>query len=100
MKKEEYKKITVDGKEYKLGFPTRRDAKNAEKKGFNITDTNKLLTFTDKLFYVGLLSYHASMTEDEAEKIEEKFINEDGDINEVIKFLTDQFVAFINPQKN
>lgn len=95
MKKEEFKKIEVEGKEYKLGFPTRRSAKKAEEKGLNVTDTSKILTLTDKLFYTGLYSYQEYITEDEAERIEEKYIENGGNLDEITKFLTEQFVAFI-----
>ena len=98
MKKEEFKKITVEGKEYKLGFPTRKSAKKAEEKGLDISNSSKILTLTDKLFYTGLYSYQEYITENEAERIEEKFINEKGDLADITKFLTEQFVAFINPQ--
>lgn len=98
MKKEEFKTIEVEGKEYKLGYPTRKSAKKAEEKGLNLADTSKILTLADKLFYTGLYSYQEWVTEDEAERIEEKFIENKGNLSEITSFLTEQFMGFINPQ--
>ncbi len=95
MKKEEFKTITVEGKEYKLGFPTRKSAKKAEEKGLDMSNMGKLITVTDKLFYTGLYSYQEYITEDEAERIEERFIADNGNLNEIIGFLSQQYMAFI-----
>ena len=95
MKNKDFKTIEVEGKEYKLGYPTRKSAKKAEEKGLDISSTSKLLTLTDKLFYTGLYSYQEYITEEEAERIEEKFIENGGNLEEITKFLTEQFVAFI-----
>lgn len=89
-------KIEVGEKEYELGYPTRNDAKIAENKGVDlINNGGKLITLNDKLFYTGLLSKHPSVTEHEAERIMEQYKAEDGDIDEVITFLTEQYMAFI-----
>lgn len=88
--------IEVEEKEYKLGFPTREDAKNAEDKGLDmITNGGKLITLNDKIFYTGLLANHPSMTEYEANKLFEQYSNDGGDTDEVIKFLTEQYMAFM-----
>lgn len=90
--------IEVNGKEYKLGFPNRDAAKVAEKVGFSVFKLeNEYLTQTDKLFYAGLLSYHPSMTEREANKLKEKY-SEEGDIEEVIQFLAGEFSNFMKPK--
>lgn len=102
MKNEEFKTITVEGKKYKLGFPTRKSAKKAEALGLNIVDNSKILTLADKLFYTGLYSYQEYITEDEAERIEEKFIADTTEdkqtLDEITGFLSNQFMGFINPQ--
>lgn len=95
MKNETFKTIEVEGKKYKLGYPTRRSAKKAEELGLDVSNTSKLLTLTDKLFFTGLHSYQEYITEDEAENIEEKFIENKGNLEEITEFLTEQFVAFI-----
>lgn len=89
-------KIEVGDKEYKLGYPTRKDVKVAEQNGLDlINNGGKLITLNDKIFYTGLLANHVTMTEYEAENIMEQYKRENGDIDEVIKFLTEEYMAFI-----
>lgn len=89
-------KIEVGDKEYTLGYPTRNDAKVAEQYGVDlINNGGKLITLNDKIFFTGLLAKHPSMTEHEAIKIMEKYKAEEGDIDEIIAFLTEQYMAFI-----
>lgn len=102
MKNEEFKTITVEGKKYKLGFPTRKSAKKAEELGLNLLDAGKTITMQDKLFFTGLYSYQEGITEDEAEIIEEKFIadtiEDKQTLGELTNFLSTQYLGFINPQ--
>ena len=89
-------KIEVGNKEYTLGYPTREDAKIAESKGVDLVNNGgKLITLNDKIFWTGLLAKHPSTTEYEAIKIMEKYKEEEGDIDEIISFLTEQYLAFI-----
>lgn len=88
-------KIEAGKNEYLLGFPTREDAKNAELKGLDVTKPERLISYTSKLFYTGLLAKQPNLTEEEANSILEEYISEDGDIEEVTKFLTNEYVAFI-----
>ena len=89
-------KIEVGDKEYTLGYPTRKDAKIAENNGVDfVNNGGKLITLNDKLFYTGLLANHPSMTEYEAEKIFEQYKKEEGDTDEIITFLTEQYMAFM-----
>ena len=89
-------KIEIGDKQYTLGYPTRNDAKIAESKGVDlINNGGKLITLNDKIFYTGLLAKHPSMTEYEAEKLMEQYKAEEGDLDEVINFLTEQYMAFI-----
>lgn len=88
--------IEVGEKEYKLGFPNRMAVKNAEAKGMSIVEgTDKLVTAMDKIFYGGLLAYQSEITEEEALEVLEAYLAEGGDINEVIPFLTEQYMAFL-----
>ena len=88
-------KIQVGDKEYKLGYPTRKDAKIAEANGVDIVNNGgKMITLNDKLFFTGLLANHPSTTEYEAIGIMEAYKKEGGDINEVINFLTEEYMAF------
>ena len=87
--------IDIEGKEYKLGYPTRKAVKIAEEKGLNVVDSmNKLITVTDKLFYTGLLAFQ-DISEKEAEELLDKYIEEGGDTDEIVSFLSEQYMAFI-----
>lgn len=89
-------KIEVGDKEYTLGYPTRKDAKIAELKGLDlVNNSGKLIVLNDKFFYTGLLAKHPSMTEYEAERLMEQYKSEGGDMDEVITFLTDEYMAFM-----
>lgn len=91
--------IELEDKEYILGFFTRKDVKIAEKKGLRVSKIeDELFTQTDKLFYAGLLAKQPSITEAEAEAIIEKFINEGGDLQEVVGFLVKQIMGFMTSQ--
>ena len=88
--------IEVGEKEYKLGFPDRMSIKKAEAKGMNIIEgSEKLVTAMDKIFYGGLLAYQPEMTEKEGLEILEQYLAEGGDVNEIIPFLTEQYMAFL-----
>ncbi|MBQ8299567.1 MAG: DUF5055 domain-containing protein [Clostridia bacterium] len=91
--------IEVDGKEYVLGFFTRKDIKVAEKKGLKINKIEEeMFTQTDKLFYTSLLAKQPTITESEAEEIIEKFLEEGGDLKEIISFLSEQMANFMSSQ--
>ena len=87
--------IEVGEKEYKLGYPTPKDALRAEEEGLDVTNTNKTFTMVSKLFYTGLLAKQPKTTEDEALEIMTQYVEEDGDLEEITKFLTVEFVGFI-----
>ena len=88
-------KIDVGGKEYTLGYPTRKDAINAEMHGLDITQAGKMLVLTESLFYTGLLAKQPSITKEKAVKLLEQYIAEGGETEEIVKFLTEEYVAFI-----
>lgn len=88
--------IEVGDRKLILGFPTRKDALIAEQNGLDIiNDGGKVVTLSSKLFYTGLLAKQPKITEEEAFNIMEQYINEGGEIDEIIQFLTEQFVAFM-----
>src|SRR5699024_12529891 len=61
---------------YKLGFPTRDDAVRAEDKGLVITQLEtKPIKVSEKLFYTSLLAKQPSITEEEAKKLLEQYID-------------------------
>lgn len=87
--------IQVEDKEYKLGYPTRKDAVNAENHGLRLLQLeNSPLTVSEQLFYTGLLANHPSITKDEASKLLEKYLEEGGEIGEINEFLIQQYSAF------
>ena len=88
--------IEVDKKEYILGFFKRKDVKVAEKKGLRINKLeDELVTQTDKLIYTALLSKQPNITEEQANDIIEKFVEEGGDLKEVLSFLAEQIANFM-----
>lgn len=87
--------IEIGEKTYKLGYPTRKDAKIAEDKGLRLLQIeNKPIEVTEKLFYTGLLAKHPTTTEDESEKLLNQYISEGGEIGEINEFLIKQYSAF------
>lgn len=88
--------IEVKDKKYVLGYPTRRDAIIAENHGLDVIgDSGKILALSSKLFYTALLAKQPKITEEKASMIMEDYIDEDGDIDEIIQFLSEQYMAFI-----
>lgn len=93
------KRIEVEGKEYILAFPTRRDAENAERHGFclNQMETQPLIQM-DKLFYSALLAKQPRITAEMAIDIREKFQEKGGDIGDINSFLIEQYMGFFKFQ--
>lgn len=91
--------IEIGGKEYTLGFFTRKDVKTAEKKGLKVGKMDEeLVTQTDKLFYTALLAKQPEISENEAEKLIDKYVDEGGDLGEIISFLAGQITNFMQSQ--
>ena len=87
--------IEIGEKAYKLGFPTRKDAKIAEDNGLRLLQLeNKPIEVTDKLFYTALLAKQPSITESEAENLLNQYVEEGGEIGEINEFLIKQYTAF------
>lgn len=93
------KKIEVEGKDYILAFPTRKDAENAERIGFclNSMETQPLIQM-DKLFHSALLAKQPKTTAEMAIEIREKFQEEGGDIGDINAFLIEQYMGFFKFQ--
>lgn len=87
-------KIEIDNKEYLLGYPTRKDAIKAEANGLDITNAGKVLMLTEVLFYTGLLAKQPQITREEAIELLDKYLEEGGEIEEVVQFLMNEYVAF------
>lgn len=86
--------IEVGEKVYKLGYPTRKDAKNAEVNGLDITNAGKVLILTETLFYTGLLAKQPEITREEAVELLEQYMSEGGETEEITQFLINEYVAF------
>lgn len=82
-----------------LGYPTRKDAIKAESAGLDVTNI-KLLSMTEALFYTGLLAKQPHITRDEADRIMDDYIEDGGDLEEITKFLVEQYVAFMKSPEN
>lgn len=87
-------KIDVGGKEYTLGYPTRKDAVNAEINGLDITNAGKVISLTETLFYTGLLAKHPEITREESVELLEQYIAEGGATEDITQFLLSEYVAF------
>ena len=85
--------IEVKDKKYLLGYPTRKDAVKAENAGLDIINI-KLLSMQEVLFYSGLIAKQPDIKRDEAYELMETYQSEGGDLEEITKFLTEQYVAF------
>ena len=85
--------IEVKGKTYLLGYPTRKDAIKAENAGLDVTNV-KILSMIEVLFYSGLLAKQPATSREKANEIMEDYLAEGGDLEEITKFLTEQYVAF------
>jgi len=88
-------KIRVGEKDYLLGYPTRKDAVNAENNGLDITNAGKVVGLTETLFYTGMLAKQPDITKTKAIEVLEKYIAEDGDTEEITQFLISEYTAFI-----
>ena len=85
--------IEIKDKKFLLGYPTRKDAIKAENSGLDIVNI-KLLSMQEVLFYSGLLAKQPNIERDEALELMETYQAEGGDLEEITKFLTEQYVAF------
>lgn len=82
-----------------LGYPTRKDAIKAESAGLDVSNI-KILSMTEALFYTGLLAKQPYMSRDEADRIMEDYLSEGGDLEEITRFLIEQYVAFTKSPDN
>lgn len=88
--------IEIRDKEYTLCL-TREAVKKMEDLGFNIQAfVNKPVSMMDILWYGGFVANHKEVSKNLAEKLMESYQEEDGDINEVIEFLAEEYSNFVN----
>lgn len=86
--------IEIEEKEYKLGFKSRVGVMEAEELGLKLSEIDaKPISVTAKLFYTGLLANQPSITEEEAMRLLDKYIEEGGEVGDFNSFLISQIVG-------
>lgn len=87
--------IEINDKEYTLCL-TREAIKKIEGMGFNIQNfIQKPITYQDILWYGGFIAKHPDVNSNLAIKLMESY-REDGDVNEVLEFLSEEYSNFVN----
>lgn len=87
--------IDVQEKEYKFALD-RKEIVRAEKIGFRIRDIeNSPITQISLFWKVGLHKYQPNLNDNQCDELMDLYIEEGGDINEVIEFLSNEYVAFL-----
>ena len=90
------RKLTIDvkGKEYEFGLD-RKELKRAEGLGFKINELqDKPVTQIELFWLVGLHKYQPKIKPDEASALMDSYIEEGGDVSEIIEFLSEEYLAF------
>lgn len=86
--------IDVEEKEYKFALD-RNEIVRAEKMGFKLKEIeNSPVTQISLFWLVGLHKFHPNLNEKQALGLFDKYIDEGGDVNEVIEFLSNEYAAF------
>lgn len=88
--------ITINDKEYTLCL-TREAVKKIESMGFNIQNfIQKPITYQDILWYGGFVAKHPDVNSNLAIKLMESYREDEGDVNEVLEFLSEEYSNFVN----
>lgn len=88
--------ISIRDKEYDLTL-TRDSIKWLESRGFTIEEFyRKPVTFHDLLWHAGFLANYPSVHDGMADKLRESYIEEDGDVQDVIVFIVEEYTNFLN----
>ena len=88
--------IEIGDKEYKLCL-TRQAVKEIESKGFNFQNfIEKPITYSDILWYGGFVKNHPTITPNKSIELLEAYQDENGDIQEVLEFLSEEYANFVN----
>ena len=86
-------KINIEDKDYELSL-TRKSVIWLEKQGFDLTKVEQQpITTYNMMFEAG---FKQDYPEINASELLEKYEEEGGDITEVVTFLIEEYVAFIN----
>jgi len=87
--------IDVDGKDYRFGLD-RNEIRRGEKKGLRLKDFEDMpIDQITTLWEVGLHKYQPKLTEVQCEALYDKYLEEDGDLMEVIEFLMKEYAHFV-----
>ena len=87
--------IEISGKNYTLEL-NRNSIKWLEANGFVAEEFDvKPLTYIDLLWTSGFVKNHSELTREECVSLLDKYESEEGDVQEVIKFLTEEYQNFI-----
>ena len=88
--------IEINGKEYVICL-TREAVKKIESMGFNIQNyIEKPLTMMDILWFGGFVHNHPDVNPNLAVKLLEAYQEENGDVEEVVNFLAEEYSNFVN----
>ena len=86
--------IDVENKEYKFALD-RSEIVRAEKIGLKLREIETSpLTQISIFWCVGLHKLQPSLNEKQCLALLDKYVEEDGDVNEVIEFLSNEYAAF------
>lgn len=90
--------VNIKDKDYNLVL-TRDGVKWLEARGFTIEEFyRKPITYQDLLWHVGFLQDYPSVHDGLAEKLRESYEAENGDVNDVIIFMIEEYTNFLNAQ--
>jgi len=85
----------IDGKEYKFALD-RTEIIRAEKLGFKIREIeNEPLTQISLFWFIGLHKFQPEIKQEEAFELLDKFMEEGGNLPEIVEFLSNEYAAFL-----
>lgn len=88
--------INIKNKDYELVL-TRNSVKWLENFGFSLEEFDKKpVTYYDILWNAGFVEKYPHIHPGLAEKLRESYEEEEGDVNEVIKFVVQEYTSFIH----
>nr|DAM10951.1 MAG TPA: protein of unknown function (DUF5055) [Caudoviricetes sp.] len=88
--------INISNKDYELWL-NRDNIKWLERNGYVYENSyNMPITYYDLLWTVGFINNYSNLSPDEVLELRDKYREEGGDPSEVTKFMTDEYLSFIN----
>lgn len=87
--------VDIEGKDYEFALD-RKEIIRGESLGFKLREIeNNPMTQISLFWAIGLHKLQPKIKNDEALELLDKYLEEGGDINEVIEFLSNQYIAFL-----